>query len=805
MYRWLGDLATRRPVPVLAAALAFLVLCVLLGSGASGRLKTQGYNDPASDSTFAARTTAEYRGTAPNLVVVARTDRGDVDDPAARAAGRELTRRLTAQPHVRDVSSYWNGGAAELRGRDGRAALLLAHVDGTAAETGSRAERVRAALTGPAPDGPAPDRPAVRRAAGGGEGPGEASPVRPGAGHPVRPAEDRAAGPERGASVLAVHVGGTALAEAETQSVTASDLKRAETLVLPCTLILLILVFGSVVAAALPLLIGVLAIGGTLLVLDLLGSVTDVSVFALNLTTALGLGLGIDYGLLVVSRFREELAAGRPPREAARRTVGTAGHTIFFSAATVCAALATLLVFPPYFLRSFAYAGIAVVAVAALAATTVLPALLTLLGRRVNAWAVPWRRGARAGSASRFWAGLARVVVRRPLMAALPVLGLLAVLALPFAHAGFATPDDRTLPPTASSRQAGDLVREEFDARNAGALTVFTTSTRPGAARNYAPGLSALPGVAEVVGPTGVWRDGHRVAAPGGAAPGGAAGGPVPAAAGGPALWTVVPSVDPQSRAAQSLVHAIRRTPTPADTAIHVGGPSAVLVDAKDTIARRLPLALSLMAVSTFLLLFRFSRSVVLPLKAIALNGLGLAAVLGSLVWVFQSGHLRSLLGFTPGPLSTTMPILLFCIVFGLSVDYEVFVLARIKEAHEAGQGTADSIVTGLARTGGIVSTAGALLALTLLSFGSSRVALLQFFGIGAGFGVLLDATLVRGVLVPALMRLAGGLNWWAPRPFRAGAPGAHAKPSQRRVPPPPPPSPPPPRAPSPQRKRVRP
>ncbi|EST34810.1 MMPL family transporter [Streptomyces roseochromogenus] len=731
MYRWLGAFATRRPRCVLLAALGFLVLSLVVGASATSRLKTQGYDDPASDSSFAARVTAPYPGTDANLIVVVRVRHGGVDGSATRGEGRTLTRRLAAQPYVSDVSSYWSGGAPGLRGRDGRSALLLAHVDGGAEQLGPRAERVRAALSGD--------------------------------------------------PALTVRVGGPALAGSETQHLAAADLKRAEAVVLPGTLALLVLVFGSVVAAALPLLIGVLAIGGTLLALSLLGAVTDVSVFALNLTTALGLGLGIDYGLLIVSRFREELTAGHESREAARRTACTAGHTIFFSAATVCAALAALLLFPPYFLRSFAYAGIAVVAVAAVAATTVLPALLALLGPRVNAWAVPWRRRARAGCASRFWERLAGVVVCRPVLAALPVLALLAVLAAPFTHAEFATPDDRALPRITSSRQAGDLLRGDFDRGSGGALTVFLTSPTPQTALDYAPGLSRLPGVAEVVGPSGVWREGRRVAPPGSAATR-----LLPSGPGAPALFSVVPSVDPRSGPAQRLVRTIRRTPTPAGTEIHVGGPSAALVDAKDTIARRLPIAAAVIAASTFVLLFLFSRSLVLPLKAIALNCLSLAAVLGAMVWVFQAGHLSTLLGFTPGPLSTTMPVLLFCIVFGLSVDYEVFVLARIKEAHDAGHDTADAIVNGVARTGGIVTTAGALLAFTLLAFGTSRVALVQFFGIGAGLGVLLDATLVRGVLVPALMRLAGGLNWWAPwtsagRPPPAGPP--RERPPPDRVP----------------------
>ncbi|MBT2479928.1 efflux RND transporter permease subunit [Streptomyces sp. ISL-94] len=734
MSRRAGVFVTRRPRLVLLAALVFLVLSAVFGADATGRLKTQGYDDPRSESSRAALVAAERLGASPNLVVVAEARGGSVDDPAARAAGEDLTRLLAAQPQVSAVTSYWTGGAPELRGRDGRAAMLVAHVDGEGEQLGARVKQLGKELTGPAAS----------------------------------------------TTALTVHAGGTALVDAELQDLSESDLKRAESVVLPGTLILLVLVFGSVVAAALPLLIGVLAIAGTLLVLSALGAVTDVSVFALNLTTALGLGLGIDYGLLVVSRFREELALGYLPRNAAIRTVRTAGHTIGFSAATVSAALATLLVFPPYFLRSFAYAGIAVVAIAAVSAMTVLPALLALLGHRVNAWAVPWRRRVRQGSGSRFWEGLARIVVRRPLLAALPVIGLLAVLAGPFAHAGFATPDDRALPVSTAGRQTGDLVRGAFDMKGSSALTVVLTGAPSAPAQeDYARRLSALPQVAQVGGPGGSFRNGEKAAAS--ASAGSTAVPAVPAvpAGDGTSLLSVVPLADPQSRAAQKLVHDIRATPAPAGGEVLVGGPSAVLVDAKDTVGDRIPPALSVITLTTFVLLLGFTRSLLLPLKAIALNALSLVAVLGAMVWIFQSGHLRDLLGFTPGPLSTTMPVLLFCIVFGLSVDYEVFVLARIKEAHEAGEDNAGSIISGIAHTGGIVTTAGSLLAFTLLSFGTSRVSLLQFFGIGAGLGVLLDATLVRGVLVPALMRLAGDLNWWAPRLLRRKVP--------RPAPPPPP------------------
>lgn len=735
MSRRAGVFVTRRPRLVLLGALVFLLLSVVFGADATGRLKSQGYDDPRSESSRAVGVVAEHPGASPNLVVVAQARSGSVDGPAARSEGEDLTRRLAAQPHVSAVTSYWTGNAAELRGRDGDAAMLVAQVDGEGEQLGARVQRLSEELTTPTAS----------------------------------------------TTELTVRVGGTALTEAELQDIAEADLKRAESVVLPGTLILLVLVFGSVVAAALPLLIGVLAIAGTLLVLSVLGAVTDVSVFALNLTTALGLGLGIDYGLLIVSRFREELADGYRPRNAAIRTVRTAGHTILFSAATVSAALATLLVFPPYFLRSFAYAGIAVVAIAAVSAVTVLPALLALLGQRVNAWPVPWRRRVQASSGSRFWAGLARIVVRRPLIAALPVIGLLVVLAGPFAQAGFATPDDRALPVSASSRQTGDLVRGAFDMKGSSALTVVMTGTAsPAAQEDYARRLSALPQVAQVTGPDGSFRNGEEVVS-------GTAASTAAPAGEGPARLSVVPLADPQSRAAQQLVHDVRETPAPAGAEVLVGGPSAVLVDAKDTVRDRIPLALCVITLTTFVLLLGFTRSLFLPLKAIALNALSLAAVLGAMVWIFQMGHLHQLLDFTPGPLSTTMPVLLFCIVFGLSVDYEVFVLARIKEAHDAGQDNAGSIISGISHTGGIVTTAGALLAFTLLSFGTSQVSLLQFFGIGAGLGVLLDATLVRGVLVPALMRLAGGLNWWAPGLLRRKVPRPVPRPPPvpaRRCPP---------------------
>ncbi|GHF46147.1 MMPL family transporter [Streptomyces griseosporeus] len=731
MHRRPAALVTRHPRFVLLAALGFLVLTVVCGPGAAA-LRTHGYDDPGADSAVPAEITAAHRGAPTDLVVVVRTPHG-VDDPAARRAGTGLTRRLAAQRHVGDVSSYWTDGTPSLRGRDGRTALLLAHLDGDAEARGRYAERIRAALTTDPRDG------------------------------------------------LDVRVGGPALADAETRRLAAADLRRAEAVALPVTVALLVWVLGSLAAAALPLLAGVLATATGLLALHLLGAVTGVSVYAPHLTTVLGMGLGIAYGLLVVARFREHLTAGHAPREAARRTVATAGRTVVFSAATLCAALAGLLVLPPYALRSLACAGVAAVVPAAVAAVTLLPALLTLLGRRVNAGPVPGRRAARAGSASRRWESLAREAVRRPLLAALPALGLLALLAAPVAHAAFAPSGDRALPPAAAARQVGDLVRDGFDGRPVDALTVFTTSRTPETALDYAPQLSVLPDVAEVDGPSGVWRDGTRVAPPG------------PAEPGAPAILTVVPSADPRSDATQRLVRDIRRVPTPEGTDLHVTGPGAALADARDALTQRLPVAGVLIAGTTFVLLFLFSGSVLAALRAIVLGALSVAAALGTLVWAVQDGRALGLLPDASGPLDPALPVLLFCVLFGLSVHHTVCALARVQDARDAGQPAADASVTGVARTGGLVTSAGLLLAAGLLGLGTSRVAPVQLFGIGAGLGVLLDLALVRGLLVPAL-RLGGR---GAQRPSAAGTPAPTALPPPP-PPPPPPPCPPPPPVPCP-------
>ncbi|WP_131784707.1 MMPL family transporter [Protofrankia symbiont of Coriaria ruscifolia] len=743
MFASLARLVTRRPRLVLLVTLLLVGAAAVVGVGAFGKLQTGGFDDPRSDSTRADHAVEERFGGQPNLVLLVTARAGAVDAPDVTAAGKEVARTLAAEPGVGRVVSYWDVGGPPLRSESGKHALVLASVDDddVAAKLVSRYER--------AADAPGP---------------------------------------------VTVTPGGFATIGENINDQVTSDLAVAESLAIPITMVLLVVAFGGVVAALLPLVVGVVGIFGGLAILSVLGSLTDVSIFAVNLTTALGLGLGIDYSLLMVSRFREELAAGRERADAVAATLRTAGRTIVFSGATVVAALAVMLVFPPFFLKSMAYAGIAVTIFAVLTAAVALPAVLMLLGPRVNALrasgiiglirrrrAVGGATGPQETSESPAWRAVASGVMRRPVLVGVPAIALLLALGIPFLHVSFGTPDDRVLHDSASSRRVGDAIRADFSADTAAATTVVVegltgasgggsggvAAGAGGAAGSvgpaldaYARDLSSLANVARVNSAAGTYAAGRQTA------PAAAADARFSAATS--TYLEVIPSVDPASQAGQDLARAVRERPVPAGTSVVVGGPSAVLVDGKETISQRLPLAAGLIALTTFVLLFLFTGSVVMPLKALVLNVLSLTAVLGAAVWIFQDGHLSGALGFLPGPLDTSMPVLLFCIAFGLSMDYEVFLLSRIKEEHDRGVPNAEAVATGLARTGRIVTTAAALLAVTFVAFGTSSVTFIQMFGIGTALAIVLDATLIRGVLVPAFMRLAGNANWWAPRPLRA-------------------------------------
>jgi RND superfamily putative drug exporter len=728
-------LSTNHARAVVIAAVVMFAIAGALGGGVADHLTSGGFDDPSSESERADDALAERFDTGvPNMLLLVTARGGDVDDPAAAAAGTALTTELAAEDGVADVVSYWSeGNAPPLRNDDGSRALVVARVEGNDDQVEDRVTEL------------APRYKDWQGTAG------------------------------VDAAAVDVELGGFAEVFHEVGDTIEEDLVRAETIALPITLVLLILVFGSVVAASLPLVIGVMSIVGTFLVLRVLAGLTDVSIYALNLTTALGLGLAIDYSLFVVSRYREELRAGYSPRVAVTRTVRTAGRTVAFSALTVAASLCATLVFPIAFLRSFAYAGVAVALLAGLFSVVVLPAILFLLGHRVNALTL-WRRSVTPPEEG-FWHRVATVVMRRPVPIATAVVAFLLVLGTPFLGLRLSSPDDRVLPESADVRQVHDVLREEFSSEEAGALSVVAPDAPnavPGLRNQidaYATQLAAMPSVARVDAATGTYC-GPGLAEQLGCQPGQLVLPPdsSPRYAGfsadGATYLSVIPSVEPMSPAGEDLVHDIRNADAPWD--VLVTGQSASLIDTNQSLFDRLPWALGLVAVITAVLLFMMFGSVVIPAKAIVLNVLSLTATFGAMVWIFQDGHLSGLLDFTAtGSLNAAMPILMFCIAFGLSMDYEVMLLSRIKEEHDNGADSVRSVAVGLERTGRIVTAAAVLIAVVMIAFATSRVSFIKLFGVGLTLAVLTDAFLIRGTLVPAFMRLAGDWNWWAPGPLR--------------------------------------
>jgi RND superfamily putative drug exporter len=571
-----------------------------------------------------------------------------------------------------------------------------------------------------------------------------------------------------------VRVGGIAETFDEVGTTIEHDIVRAEVIAFPVVAVLLILVFGSAIAASLPLLIGVLSILGTFLALHLTVQYTDVSIYSVNLATSLGLGLGIDYSLFMVTRFREELRKGREVPDAVAATVRTAGRTVLFSAITVALSLGALVVFPLYFLKSFAYAGIYAVLFALLGALVVLPAALAGLGRRVDSFDLrrPVRRvlgmqPPREKSLDEgLWHRIAVTVMKRPISVATAVVAVLLLAGTPFLGVAFSLPDDRVLPKSAEAYQVGQVMRDEFPGHESAALSVIAPKVAAEvdgdtpAIERYALALSKVDGVGRVDSAGGIYANGTQLVGPSAAT--------ARFSKDGGTYLRVVPTIESMSARGEQLVHDVRAVPSPLGEVL-VTGQAARLVDTKNSLGSKLPLALGLIVAATFVLLFLFTGSVVIPLKALVLNMLSLSATFGAMVWVFQEGHLTKYLGDpnVTGALDTTTPILMFCVLFGLSMDYEVFLLSRIKEEYDVSGDNRRAVALGLERTGRLVSAAAALLALVFLAFVSSDISFIKLLGLGTALAVLVDATLIRGALVPAFMRLMGRANWWAPRPLR--------------------------------------
>ena len=711
----LGLFTVRRRRWVLSATLVFFLAAAALGTGAFGVLKTEGFDDPSSESARAESLLEDhFGGGEPNVVLVLSAQGQDVGDPELTSEGSAFTERLEAIDGVDNVVSFWSlGNAPTLRSTDGDTALVLARLTGDE-------EFVEEQLT---------------------------------------LIDDEFTGTQGSFDVL---LGGSDAVFADIGHTIESDLLRAELIAVPLTLILLLFVFRSLIAALLPLFVGVIAIFGTLLSLFIIGSAADVSIYAINLTTALGLGLAIDYSLFIVSRFREELSAGRTVEQSVVRTVQTAGKTILISALTVAVSLSALLVFPLYFLRSFAYAGVAVVLLALVTSIVSLPALLAVLGHRVDSIRIGRRRTARAEHEGA-WHRIATVVMRRPIPIATAVVIFLLFLGTPFLRVSFGTPDDRVLPTSAGSRQASEILRTEFSGNAAESFGVVADGV--GADRlddiaAVATTLSTLDGVDRVDSAAGTFVEGAFTSSSDNDAA-------FLATDGTTISWmSVVPDFPVASPEGERLVKDIRNLDLPFDVAVE--GQAAGLVDSKAAIGDALPWAIAIIIIATFVLLFLMAGSLLVPVKALVLNTLSLTATFGAMVWIFQDGNLSELLGFTAtGALDISMPILMFCIAFGLSMDYEVFLLSRIKEEYDRVGDNDSAVALGLERTGRIITAAAVLLSITFFAFGTSGVSFIKMFGIGLGIAVLMDATVVRAFLVPAFMRLAGDANWWAPAPLR--------------------------------------
>ncbi|WP_210435106.1 MMPL family transporter [Saccharopolyspora sp. ASAGF58] len=708
LFHALARLISRQPRMLLLVALAFVVGSVVLGGGVADRLLAgQGTENPASDSSRADDLLEEhFPESRPNLLLLVSSDRG-VDDQRIAAQGVRLAERLAYEPGVTGVTSYWQTGAEDLKSENGRYALIAAHVAGTEDEASRMGAELAPEYTGRHGD-------------------------------------------------LDVRVGGMTAVLSDVETTIAEDLAASELIALPLVLIILVLVFGSVVAASLPLMVGIIAITGTNGVLWLLAGVTDVSMFAQNITTMLGLGLAIDYALLMVRRYRDELRRGLDPRAAVAATLRTAGRTVLFSAVTVSVALSAMLLFPLYFLRSLAYAGISVVLLAAVAALVVLPASLVLLGHRVNALDVRRAVRRRRRESRRFPALIATVMRGAPVFALGSVV-ILVVLGLPFQRVEFGMADDRQLPADAESHMVQQVLRDQFDNSVTGTIDVVAPTPAGAELADYATRLSTVAGVEEVRTSMGTFAGGRqskrRITVDA-----------VRDEAGLNHLQILpddgIEDISPES---QALVRQIRAVPSPFPGTL-VSGQSAAVVDTQEAIGDRLGWALALIVVSTLVLVFLLTGSVLVPVQVVVLNALSLTAMFGAVVWVFQDGNLSDLIGFTPvGFIDTSLPVLMFCMAFGLSMDYGVFLLSRIKEEHDRTGDNETAVAAGVRNTGGIITAAAVLLAVVLVAIGTSRVTNSMMLGWGVALAVLVDATVVRCLLVPAVMKLSGNANWWAP------------------------------------------
>jgi uncharacterized membrane protein YdfJ with MMPL/SSD domain len=693
MFDTLARLADGKARRVGLAAIVFFVLAGAIGGGVASRLNPYSADDPATETVKAREQLQDAGLRVPAVVAV--VENAPVAKASSRARVEALERSVRRRADVASVSGYYDTHSRAFVSDDGDASYFAVALKPTA---NKRVQEVGSEIA------------------------------------------------DRLSAHAGVVVGGFAVAQEQVNKQVEDDLRMAELLAFPLLFLLSLLFFRSLVAAVLPLMIGGLAIVGTFLILRVASEFGSISVFALNLTTALGLGLAIDYSLFIVSRYREEIAKDGPGLAAMRRVMATAGRTVFFSSLTVAAALASLLVFPQSFLYSMGLGGALVVLLAAAVALTVLPAVLTLLGTRVNAGAPRFlRRQAEADAKpdeSGFWYRLSRFVMRRPIPVATLSALFLIVLGLPFFGIKFDTVDPSVLPKSASARQAYDTINAHFPPFRETPIWIDFEGGGPKAATTMAARVGRVPGVAEVQPPQRLHGDVTAIAA--------------------------ISASPFNSEASQTTVKQIRALPTPPGTTALVGGATADFVDLQASIVSHLPIALAIVILATLVILFLMTGSVILPVKSLIMNFLNLSAVFGLLVLIFQDGRLEGFLDYTsPGAIEQTMPILLFAVAFGLSTDYAVFLLSRIKEARDNGASDSECVAIGLERTGRIVTAAALMFAVAMGAFATSQIIFIKENGVGTALAVLIDASIVRALLVPSLMELLGKWNWWAPAPLR--------------------------------------
>ncbi len=690
MFEKIGHLVVKRRKSVLALFIVALIAFGAMAGLAIPRLSGGGYTNPNSDSAKASTyLTSTFHIQDPALILEVKSS-SLITDPAVRASAAALEKSLAGEKGVLKTLSYWSaGGAAALASKDQHAAFLFIYSqESDLYKTADLGKSIAAKYDGTFQG-------------------------------------------------LRVYVNGIAAINSALNEKITKDLALAEGISVPLIFLLLLFVFGGLIASATPLIVGVGAIIGSLGIIYLISLVTGVSIFALNLITGMGLGLGIDYALLVVNRFREELHHGQDVESAIVNTVRTAGKTVFYSGLTVFITLASLTFFPLMFLKSFGYAGMSVVAVAVLVALLPFPAILAMMGTRIDSLVI--RKSAVTPKSDGRWAQTARFVMRRPVAVVVLSLTVLTVIASPVRNIVFSEADARVMPASSPIAIANGASVQDFPGQEGNPIqfVVPNVAAHESELTAYKEQVAKVPGVVRVSADQVV---------------------------GTSVYFSAIHSMAPRTNEAEALITAIRAIPTPMP--ILIGGVAADYTDTQNGIGKTLPWAFGWIALGVLILLFLFTGSIILPIKAVILNIISLVAMMGAITWIFIDGHLGWLVGsFTnTHTIDTSMVILVSVVTFALSMDYEVFLLSRIKEEHESGKQNEDAVATGLQRSARIITAAALLLAIAFAAFITSGVTNIKTLGFGVAFAVILDATVVRGLLVPALMRLFGERNWWAPK-----------------------------------------